>query len=114
MLEMYYDSVIYIKDGMWIGKKGFFYDFGYEENVILNGCLNYSYVANKILAFKRDSKIHVYSTKMLNKQEIKYPEKLLEFTAHSHIAYGKIICESYSCLIDGNCQIKFSEKAHIT
>lgn len=114
MLHLYYDSIIYIGEKMWIGKKGYMYDFGYNETVALSGCMNYSYIANKVLAFKKDSKILVYSTKMLNKNGFKYPEKLLEFTAYSNVAYGKIICEYNTYLIDGNCQIKYSTRPHIS
>lgn len=113
MLECYYDSVICIATDLWIGKKDYFYDFGYEGRVILSGCINFSYVSGKIIAFKKDSKIIVFSTKIKNNFNLPTPEKLLEFTAYSHVAYGKIICENYTYLIDGNCQIKFSERPHI-
>lgn len=112
-LEMYYDTITHIANGFWIGKKNLLYDFGYEHSVILSGLVNFSYLSQKIIALKKDSKIFVYSFKITNQNNIIGPEKLLEFTAYSPIAYGKIVCEYNTYLIDCNCQIKYSSRAHI-
>lgn len=113
MATTYYDSVIHIPNGSWIGIRNLEYDFGYKDNIILFGCSNYSYLSGKIIALKKDDKVIVYSTNITYIGNLKTVEKLLEFTSYSHVAYGKIICERNTYLIDSNCQIKFSSRAHI-
>lgn len=113
MTTSYYDSVIQIPNGSWIGIRNGSYDFGYKDSIIVTDCINYAYISNKLVALKKDEKILVYSTNIRNIGKFQTVEKLLEFTAYSKVAYGKIICEKYTYLINGNCQIKFNERAHI-
>ncbi len=113
MFNDYYSNVIKLKNGAWIGSKNLKYDFFYNDNLILAGCTNFSYISGKLVCLKKDSKIIVYSMNIVNLNGNDTPEKLLEFVAHSKLAYGKIICERYTYLIDGNCQIKFNERSHL-
>lgn len=113
MLNRYYDNIIKLSNGAWIGCRNSKYDFGYKNHIIIERCSNFSYITEKIVCFKKENKIFVYSMKIVRKYGSETAEKLLEFIAHSNVAYGKIICERNTYLIDGNCQIKFSEKSHI-
>ena len=113
MAKSYYDSIIEIPNGSWIGLKNGLYDFWYKNNIILSECNNYSYLSGKIITFKQDKKIIVYSTNIRTIGKFNTVEKLLEFTSYSKVAFGKIICERNTYLIDSNCQIKYSEKSHI-
>ena len=113
MSREYYDSIIEIPNGSWVGIKNGVYDFWYENGIILSECNNYSYISGKLIAFKQDRKIIVYSTKIRTIGKFKTVEKLLEFIAYSTVAYGKIICERNTYLIDSNCQIKYSQRSHI-
>lgn len=113
MANSYYDSVVQIPNGSWIGIKNLRYDFGYKNKVIVADCTNFSYISENVIALKKDNKILVFSTKVIEVGNTETIEKLLEFTAYSPVAYGKIICKRHTYLIDGNCQIKFSERTHI-
>ena len=113
MTKHYYDSVINIPNGSFIGIKNGRYDFLYRNKVILADCDNFSYIAGKIVAFKKENKVIVFSMHIVNEGNNKTVEKLLEFSSFSKVAYGKIICERNSYLIDSNCQIKYSERSHI-
>lgn len=113
MAKTYYDSIIQIPNGSWIGMKNGLYDFWYNDSIILSECINYSYISGKLIAFKQDKKIIVYSTNIRTVGKFSTIEKLLEFTSYSKLAFGKIICERNTYLIDGNCQIKFTERTHI-
>ena len=109
----YYDTRYKLCNGAIIASHNGIYDFLYEDRIILASCQNFSYLSGKIIVLKKDEKIIVYSTKIIEENGIKTVQKLLEFIAHSKIAYGKIICEKNMYLIDGNCQIKYSCRPHI-
>lgn len=113
MKKQYYDSIINIPNGSWIGQKNSRYDFGYKDSIIVANCSNFSYISGKIICFKKDKRVLVYSMNVITSYGNETIEKLLEFTSLSKVAYGKIICERNTYLIDGNCQIKFSERSHI-
>lgn len=109
----YYDDLITLSNGSWIGKKDSHYDFGYKDKVIIPSCSNFSYISGKLVVLKKGDKITVFSMHIVKENGVETVEKILEFSSFSKVAYGKIICEYYTYLIDGNCQIKFSEKNHI-
>lgn len=113
MAKHYYDSIIKILNGSFIGIKNGRYDFIYKDNIILTDCVNFSYISGKIVAFKKGDKIIVFSMNIVNQGDTQTVEKLLEFSSFSKVAYGKIICERNTYLIDENCQIKYSERNHI-
>ena len=113
MAKSYYDSIINIPNGSAICRKNERYDYWYKDKVILADCINFSYLAGKIIAFKKENKIIVFSMHIVNIGNFETVEKLLEFSSFSSVAYGKIICERNSYLIDSNCQIKFTERTHI-
>lgn len=112
-MREYYESIIKIPNGAWIGIKDGYYDFYYKNDLILLQCSNYSYVSERLLAFKKDNTIHVFSLNIITKNNTCTIEKLATFTAFKSIAYVKIICERYMYLIDQNCQIKLTDRAHI-
>ncbi len=109
----YYKEIIQIPNGAWIAKHNNLYDFWYKEKILLTNCINYSYISQRLIVLKKDNVIQIFSTKIINRDSQDTVEKIAEFKCFKDIACVRIVCEQYVYLIDMNCQIKFSSKAHI-
>lgn len=50
-----------LKNGFWINSKGNTFDLGLDDRIIMEDCINFSYIYDKIIVTKRKNVITIYS-----------------------------------------------------
>ncbi|MDD2376077.1 MAG: hypothetical protein PHD15_00235 [Clostridia bacterium] len=79
-----------------------------ENNLILEHCTNFSYVANKLFATKSGSNIHVFGTKVIKVNQKSNLEELAIFEIKSSKVSIQVMINETLYIIDYNCQVTFS------
>jgi hypothetical protein len=76
-----------------------------NNDLVLQQCKNFSYIANKLFATKSDSKIHIFAAKASN-----IYEKVAVISIGPRKATAKIKIDGNSYVIDYDCQITYKNR----
>lgn len=102
---MVYENVINMPHGFWIGVNGASFDFGFNEKILKDNCINYSYVSNVLIIVKKKNIVTIFSAIPKLENEKRTPEKLGEFSYYSPKLSTEIIHDGYAYIVDYNCQV---------
>ena len=102
---MVYENVIKMPHGFWIGTNFDLFDLGFNNYILKDNCINYSYLSGRIIIVKKANVVSIFSAipKQINGRTV--PEKLGEFSYYSPNLYTEVIIGGYSYLVDYNCQV---------
>ena len=78
-----------------------------ENDLLLEHCTNFSYIAKKFFATKSGSNIYVFGTKVIKNGEKSSLEQLAVFSIKSPKVFVKVIIDETTYIIDYNCQVNF-------
>lgn len=102
---MVYENIVKLPHGFWIGVNGPSFDLGFNENILKDNCVNFSYVSDILIIVKKKNVVSIFSavSKFENGKSI--PKKLGEFSCNSPKLSVEVIHDGYAYLVDYNCHV---------
>ena len=97
-----------LKNGFWINSKGNMFDLGLDDRIIMEDCINFSYIYDKIIVTKRKNVITIYSATPKIENGQKKEVILASFSNSNPNIFADVIIGEYCYTIDYNCQITIS------
>ena len=94
-----------LKNGFWINSKGNMFDLGLDDRIIMEDCINFSYIYDKIIVTKRKNVITIYSATPKIEKGKKKEVILASFSNSNPNIFADVIIGEYCYTIDYNCQI---------
>lgn len=102
-------KVYKLKNGFWINAKGNLFDLCLNDEIVVANCVNFSYVANKFIAIKKNDTIKLFSLKPIKNSQKYIPEELSCFSNMKSNIFVNIVIDSTCYTIDHNCQVTVTQ-----
>ena len=94
-----------LKNGFWINSQGNTFDLGLDDRIIMEDCINFSYIYDKIIVTKRKNVITIYSATPKIEKGKKKEVILASFSNSNPNIFADVIIGEYCYTIDYICQI---------
>ena len=93
-----------LKNGFWINVKGNLFDFGLNNDIILNDCNLFSYISDTLFVIKKENfNLGIESTEVVS-TNFKAIE-LASFSNTSKNVFADVTIDNICYTIDYNCQV---------
>ena len=94
-----------LKNGFWINVKGNLFDFGLNNDIILNDCNLFYYISDTLFFIKKENNIHIYSAIPEEEHGKNKAIELASFSNTSKNVFADVTIDNICYTIDYNCQV---------